>query len=252
MNFSLPALWEATGPFAKAIVVTMLLMWLVSVFVTCERLVVFVRSKRASMRYARGVGESLQKGQASAVAADGGDIGYLGRVIEAGLTAFRTAGSRDEHFTVETVARALERQSQLEIQGLRRGQGILGTVSSTAPFVGLLGTVVGIVTAFEQMAATGSGGLASVSSGIAEALVTTAIGLLVAIPAVFAFNFLQGWVDARAIEIAASSNEFLDYVARQIHRDGSAATTGSAAPFPRSGVTSGIESGIELSHGVRR
>jgi len=71
-------------------------------------------------------------------------------------------------------------------------------VSSTAPFVGLLGTVIGIVTAFQQMAATGAGGLATVSAGIAEALVTTAIGLLVAIPAVFAFNYLQGWVDARA------------------------------------------------------
>jgi biopolymer transport protein TolQ len=93
---------------------------------------------------------------------------------------------------------------------------VLGTVSSTAPFVGLLGTVIGIVTAFQQMAATGAGGLATVSAGIAEALVTTAIGLLVAIPAVFAFNYLQGWVDARAVDIAESSNEFLDLVARHL------------------------------------
>jgi biopolymer transport protein ExbB/biopolymer transport protein TolQ len=83
---------------------------------------------------------------------------------------------------------------------------------------------MGIVTAFQQMAATGSGGLATVSAGIAEALVTTAIGLLVAIPAVFAFNFLQGWVDARAVDIAESSNEFLDFVARKL-RGGVAAKT---------------------------
>lgn len=219
MNFSLPELWASVGVFAKSIVVTMILMWLVSVFITCERTVVFIKSKRASQRYARGVGQSLRAGELRSVAppADSKDIGYLGRVIEAGMTALRTSSSRDEQFTVDTVARALERQSQLEIQQLRRGQGILGTVSSTAPFVGLLGTVMGIVTAFEQMGATGSGGLASVSSGIAEALVTTAIGLLVAIPAVFAFNFLQGWVDARAVDLAASSNEFLDYVARQAH-----------------------------------
>jgi biopolymer transport protein ExbB/biopolymer transport protein TolQ len=72
------------------------------------------------------------------------------------------------------------------------------------------------------MAATGAGGLATVSAGIAEALVTTAIGLLVAIPAVFAFNFLQGWVDARAVDIAESSNEFLDFVARRLRSRGTA------------------------------
>ena len=228
MNFSLPELWNSVGLFAKSIVVTMLLMWLVSVFITCERAVVFAKSKRASMRYARGVGPSLRSGDLRTLPPPNGeskDLGYLGRVIEAGMTALRTTSSRDEQFTVDTVARALERQAQLEIQQLRRGQGILGTVSSTAPFVGLLGTVAGIVTAFQQMAATGSGGLAAVSSGIAEALVTTAIGLLVAIPAVFAFNFLQGWVDARAVDLAASSNEFLDFVARQAHHDDSRAFT---------------------------
>jgi len=144
------------------------------------------------------------------------NVGYLGRVIEAGLKAMETSPSRDEQFVVDTVARALERQAQRETEELRRGQGLLGTVSSTAPFVGLLGTVIGIVTAFQQMAATGAGGLATVSAGIAEALVTTAIGLMVAIPAVFAFNYLQGWVDARAVDIAESSNEFLDLVARYL------------------------------------
>ena len=148
-------------------------------------------------------------------------MGYLGRVIEAGLRAFETSPSRDEQFVVDTVARALERQAQRETEDLRRGQGVLGTVSSTAPFVGLLGTVVGIVTAFQQMAATGAGGLATVSAGIAEALVTTAIGLLVAIPAVFAFNYLQGWVDARAVDIAESSNEFLDLIARHLRSQAS-------------------------------
>ena len=93
---------------------------------------------------------------------------------------------------------------------LGRNSTLAATITAVA--------VIGIVTAFQQMAARGSGGLATVSGGIAEALVTTAIGLLVAIPAVFAFNFLQSWVDARAVEIAASSNEFLDLVARQAHR----------------------------------
>lgn len=215
MSFSIVDLWASTGLFARSVIVGLLLMSLISIFVFCERLVVFIRSRRASKRYAEKVASSLSTGELKSAAVNGVDPGYLGRVIEAGINAFKSSPSKDEQFTIETVARALERQSQREIQSLRRGQSVLGTVSSTAPFVGLLGTVMGIVTAFEQMAASGSGGLATVSAGIAEALLTTALGLLVAIPAVFAFNFLQNWVDARAVDIAESSNEFLDYVARK-------------------------------------
>jgi biopolymer transport protein ExbB/biopolymer transport protein TolQ len=216
MHFSVLELWATVGAFAKTIVIVMLLMGVASVFITCERLVVFVRSRRASRRYARTMAQVFETGQLHSAAGRQENVGYLGRVIEAGIKALETSPSKDEQFIVDTVARALERQAQRETEQLRRGQGLLGTVSSTAPFVGLLGTVIGIVTAFQQMAATGAGGLATVSAGIAEALVTTAIGLLVAIPAVFAFNYLQGWVDARAVDIAESSNEFLDLVARHL------------------------------------
>jgi biopolymer transport protein ExbB/TolQ len=217
MQFTPAELWASMGAFAKAIVIVMLLMSAASVFVTCERIVVFSRSRNASLRYTTKMSRSLAAGGGELQSAGGdADVGHLGRVIEAGIKALKTSPPDDEQFTVDTVARALERQAQREIQQLRRGQSLLGTVSSTAPFVGLLGTVMGIVTAFQQMAATGSGGLGTVSAGIAEALVTTAIGLLVAIPAVFAFNFLQSWVDARAVDIAESSNEFLDFVARRL------------------------------------
>lgn len=215
MHFSLIELWHSMGIFAKSVVAVLLIMSAASVFVTCERIIVFIRSKNASLRYAEKMAQQLNSGKLQG-AGNPRNVGHLGRVIEAGIKALETSPSHEEQFTVDTVARALERQAQREVQQLRRGQGLLGTVSSTAPFVGLLGTVMGIVTAFEQMAATGSGGLATVSAGIAEALVTTAIGLLVAIPAVFAFNFLQGWVDARAVDIAESSNEFLDFVARRM------------------------------------
>jgi biopolymer transport protein ExbB/TolQ len=219
MTFSLGGLWATVGPFAKAVVVAMLLMALASLYVTCERLIVFMRSRRDSRRYAAKMATLFASGRLQSLGPREG-VGHLGRVIEAGLKAFETSPSTDEQFTVDTVARALERQAQREIEQLRRGQGLLGTVSSTAPFVGLLGTVIGIVTAFQEMAATGSGGLATVSGGIAEALVTTAIGLLVAISVVFSFNYLQGWVDARAVDIAESSNEFLDLVARRLRSAG--------------------------------
>ncbi len=101
-------------------------------------------------------------------------------------------------------------------------------MASTAPFIGLLGTVMGIINAFQSMAASGSGGLGTVSAGISEALITTAIGLGVAILAVVAYNVLQGWVDARGVDIAESSNEFLDLVARRL-ADGGADTSAEAA-----------------------
>jgi biopolymer transport protein ExbB/biopolymer transport protein TolQ len=146
----------------------------------------------------------------------GAEVGHLGRVIMAGLTTYRASGQDDPELIFESVARSLERQGQREMQNLRRGQGLLATVSSTAPFVGLLGTVVGIVNSFQAMAASGSGGLGTVSAGIAEALVTTAFGLLVAIPAVMIYNYFQGFVDGVTVDIAESSNELLDIVARQL------------------------------------
>jgi biopolymer transport protein ExbB/biopolymer transport protein TolQ len=111
----------------------------------------------------------------------------------------------------------------------KRGLGVLGTVGSTAPFVGLLGTVMGIVNAFQSMAATGSGGLGTVSAGIAEALVTTAFGLLVAIPAVMFFNYFQGWIESRSVDISEASNELLDVLARQLGQPARSSTMPGAA-----------------------
>jgi biopolymer transport protein ExbB/TolQ len=112
---------------------------------------------------------------------------------------------------VAAVNRAIERSSTRTIADMRRGLGALATIGSTAPFVGLLGTVAGIITAFQAMAATGSGGLGSVSAGIAEALVTIAFGLLVAIPAVMTFNYLSHRVEDIQVDLTDSANELVDY-----------------------------------------
>lgn len=218
MQFTLTELWGHMGLFARLIVIVMAVMSVMSLVVLAERLVVFSRSKRESRAFAEKMSAVLAKGDlATAAKTDlGKNVGHLGRVIGAGLTAYRLSPTNNRDVAVESVARALERQGQREVQSLKRGLGLLATVGSTAPFVGLLGTVMGIVTAFQQMAESGSGGLGTVSAGIAEALVTTAFGLLVAIPAVMAFNYLQGWVDARSVDIAESSNEFLDVVAKQL------------------------------------
>ncbi len=222
MDFSIAGLWREMGLFARMIVIVLGIMSITSLVVVGERLVVALQSAGQSRNFAAKLASILTKEDID-VAADtkfGKDIGYLGRVIGAGLSAYKGTRAADKDLCFESVARALERQQQRELQALKRGFGWLATVSSTAPFVGLLGTVMGIVTAFEKMAASGSGGLGTVSAGIAEALITTAFGLLVAIPAVMAFNYLSGWVDARSVDISESSNEFLDVVARHIASSG--------------------------------
>ncbi len=218
MQFTLTDLWGHMGLFARLVVIAMGVMSVGSLVVMVERLFVFRRSRGESRAFAEKLAPVLSKGDLSAAAATdlGKNVGHLGRVINAGLTAYRLAPANNRDLAVESIMRALERQAQREVQSLKRGLGLLATVGSTAPFVGLLGTVMGIVNAFQLMAAAGSGGLGTVSAGIAEALVTTAFGLLVAIPAVMAFNFLQGWVDARAVDISETSNEFLDVVAKSL------------------------------------
>jgi len=217
MHFSLIEIWNSTGTFARIIIFTLAIMSVSSLVVMAERMVVFRKTRADSRSFAAKMGAILAKGDLGTASETnlGKDVGHLGRVINSGLTAYKVSRSNRD-VAVESVARALERQAQREVQSMKRGLGVLATVGSTAPFVGLLGTTMGIINAFQLMAESGSGGLGTISAGIAEALITTAFGLLVAIPAVVAYNFLQGWVDARSVDISESSNEFLDVVARQM------------------------------------
>jgi biopolymer transport protein ExbB/TolQ len=239
MQFTLSDLWAHMGLFARLIVGALAIMSSASVLVACERLVAFRKSRKQSLQFVAEVSGPLSRGELEgAAAAAQGAEGYLGRVVGAGLKAWRSSARVDADLTFESVARALERASQRELQILKRGQGVLATVSSTAPFVGLLGTVMGIVNSFQAMAASGSGGLGTVSAGIAEALITTAFGLLVAIPSVMMFNYFSGWIDARAVDMSESSNELLEVVAVQLKQDElrARANTAQSGPPPHARV----------------
>ncbi|RKH69511.1 MotA/TolQ/ExbB proton channel family protein [Corallococcus sp. AB049A] len=220
MNFTLAGLWTHMGPVAQLIVIAMGVMSMVSLLILAERTIVFRASRIHSRRYAAQLESLLANGDFDAAAdvKTEKDVGYLGRTIRAGLTAYSISATDSRDEVMESVARSLERQAQRELQSLKRGLGHLATVGSTAPFVGLLGTTIGIVTAFQEMGAANSGGIGTISTGISEALVTTAFGLLVAIPAVMGYNSLQGWVDARAVDLSEASNEFLDAASRALKR----------------------------------
>lgn len=221
MDFSFSELWGHMGFFAKLILILLVIMSAFSLLMIGERAIAFVRARNESRMAAQQLAEPLGANDlvGAAVKLQGIEkLGYLGRVVKAGLDAFTTRKAEDEDVAFESVSRALERQTQREVHGLKRGLGGLASISSIAPFVGLLGTVVGIVNSFTQMATSGSGGLAVVSAGVAEALVATAAGLFVAIPALGAYNYLQGWVDSRAVDMSETANELLDIVASELRK----------------------------------
>ena len=118
---------------------------------------------------------------------------------------------------VDGVGRSMERVKERELANMRRGLSVLATISSSAPFVGLFGTVFGIITAFQHMAdpSKGGGGLATVSAGISEALLTTAVGLAVAIVSVWFYNYFIDRVDELTIDVDETAGEMLDTMARE-------------------------------------
>jgi biopolymer transport protein ExbB/TolQ len=226
MSFDLVSMWHSMGFFAKFIAAILGIMSIYSLGVMAERLVTYARASSASRQYAeqlRGLLPARKYGDAVALAKKL-RRGHLSRVLglaieeyDRGVNALHRKGPDDvgNFDVVAAVNRAIDRSSMRTVADLRRGLGALATVGSTAPFVGLLGTVAGIITAFQAMAATGSGGLGSVSAGIAEALVTTAFGLLVAIPAVMMFNYLTNRVEDMQVDINDSANELVDYFMKE-------------------------------------
>src|SRR4051794_10022462 len=137
---------------------------------------------------------------------------HVAQVISAGIIEYdgvRQSG-RDPVASLELVTSALRDSMSETLIQLKRGLGLLATIGSTAPFIGLFGTVVGIINAFRSIAATGSGGMSVVSGGIAEALVSTALGIFVAIPAVVAFNHFTGKIETFHVEMNRASSQLVN------------------------------------------
>jgi biopolymer transport protein ExbB/biopolymer transport protein TolQ len=212
-------MWGTMSIFAKAIAMVLFAMSMLSVGVAVERIYTFVQARKQSKLYAPQVAKHLKDGRLKDAIAISTSKNYryshLAKVVLAGLQEYQFqqesgAGlSRDD--LMDTVRRAIQRASALTASDLKRMVPALATIGSTAPFVGLLGTVVGVINAFTGIATTGSGGIGAVSAGIAEALVETALGLLVAIPAVWFYNYLTGRVEYFNVEMDNSSSELVDY-----------------------------------------
>ena len=217
-NFTLLGMWASMNWVARGVVIVLAFMSMWSLAVAIERLWRFRNAKRESVALAREVTPLLQHHHLADAMAKARDerfrSSYLARILRAGLAEFQVAavsGMPEEFDVVDAGRRAIERETLITVADLRRGIGSLGSISTTAPFIGLFGTVIGIIHSFQGMVATGSGGLGAVSAGIAEALVTTAFGLLVAIPAVLLYNLLVGIIGGFQVEMASTAAQLVDF-----------------------------------------
>jgi biopolymer transport protein ExbB len=216
------SLWHQMAWLARAVVIVLFIMSAWSIGVMIDRLIAFSAARKQSRQFAPAVAGALREGKLEEAIkiADRYKKSHLAKVVVAGLQEFRAhqISSEIPGEEIEASKRALERAEAIVHAELKRGVSNLATIGSSAPFVGLFGTVVGIINAFRQMSAEKSTGIGAVAGGISEALVTTAVGLFVAIPAVWMFNYFATRVEAFDVEMGNSSSELIDYFLKRTQR----------------------------------
>ncbi len=216
-------MWAQMGFIAKAVAFILFFMSMWSVGVAVERIFTFTQARNQSKLFAPQVAKHLKEGRLKDAIAISQSKNYkyshLAKVVLAGLQEYQFQQESGQGLgredLMDTVRRSIQRASALTANDLKKGVAALATIGSTAPFVGLLGTVVGVITAFQGIATSGSGGIGAVSAGISEALVETALGLVVAIPAVWFYNYLTGRIEYFNVEMDNSSSELVDYFIRK-------------------------------------
>ena len=219
-GFSPLQLWSHMAWMARSVAIILFVESIWSLAVMIDRYLYFSAARKQSREFAPKVAGALKdsKLEEAIKIADRNKKSHLAEVVTAGLQEFRVSSGQATEETIESSQRALERAEAIVHAKLKRGLSVLATIGSTAPFVGLFGTVVGILHAFDAIATQKTSGIAAVAGGISEALVTTAFGLLVAIPAVMAFNYFTGRVEAFDVEMDNSSSELIDYFIKQSHK----------------------------------
>src|SRR5271165_5903393 len=217
-------MWEQMGWPARIVVIILFLFSAWSIGVMIDRLIAYNGARSQSRAFAPAVAGALREGKLDEAIkiADRYSKSHLAKVVVAGLQEFRAhqLSSEIPGEDIEASRRALERAEAIVHAELKRGISSLATIGSSGPFVGLFGTVVGIINAFKGISTEKSTGLGAVAGGISEALVTTAVGLFVAIPAVMVFNYFTNRVEAFDVEMGNSSSELIDYFLKRAQRAG--------------------------------
>jgi len=222
VGFDPISMWKAMGWPARTVVIVLLIMSAWSVGVMIDRYIAYQGARKQSRVFAPAVASALKDGKVDEAIsiAEQNKRSHLAKVVTAGLQEFQAhqVSSEISGEEIDASKRALERAAAIVHAELKRGVSSLATIGSTAPFVGLFGTVLGIIHAFHGISAEKSTGLAAVAGGISEALVTTAIGLFVAIPAVWVYNYFTSKIEAFDVEMDNSSSELIDYFIKRSGR----------------------------------
>jgi biopolymer transport protein ExbB/TolQ len=225
-SFSIVGMWNSMTLVGKGVVVALALMSVWSLTIAIERLWRFHRARKQSVDLAHTIVPLIERHRLEEAARLARDVrfrnSHVARVLSAALEEFQRDDGADMPADFDLVSsgrRAIDREVMMTVSEMKRGLGTLATISSTAPFIGLFGTVIGIINAFRGMAVSGSGGLGAVSAGISEALFTTAIGLFVAVPAVWLYNHFINTVERFTVEMNSSASQLVDYFIRNEARN---------------------------------
>jgi len=220
MQFGLIEMWQAMGVVAKTVAIILILLSVITIYLFIERQLVFARARKKSLAVASKLADLMKNGQLkeamSLASKKENKVSHLARVTAAGIEEF--LGAKESNLTteeqIESAQRGCERARSLFTQELKRGLSIMATIATSSPFIGLFGTIFGIINAFRGMAMTGSGGIGAVAAGIAEALVTTAFGIAVAIIALWTFNSLNTKIEVYNTEMENTTSQIVDYFIR--------------------------------------
>ncbi|MEC8380190.1 MAG: MotA/TolQ/ExbB proton channel family protein, partial [Myxococcota bacterium] len=222
--FTVEEMWtQSSGP-VRAVLLMLLVMLIGSMGVAIERFLYLGAAKKQSLALASEVGGLLKSGnpeKALEMSKDEAfEKSYFAHQVTASLTEFTQFKN---HFGIESTERAIEKHSVSEDPLLRKGFGILATTGSTAPFVGLVGTIFGIINAFGQIGAEGGADLTTLAPAIGEALITTAFGIIVAIVGVWLFNYFTAVIDGITNDMSVSAQEILDWCHKTVESKDNAA-----------------------------
>ncbi|HEV2305871.1 MAG TPA: MotA/TolQ/ExbB proton channel family protein [Candidatus Acidoferrales bacterium] len=213
-GWDIRSMWHTMDWPARAVVIILFIMSAWSVGIMIDRALMYSAARKQSRVFVQQVAGALKDNKLDEAIsiAERNKKSHIAKVVATGLSEFQAASAQvaDEE-VIEAAKRGLERSVAIVHAEMKRGLSGLATIGATAPFVGLFGTVMGIIGAFKGIAAQHASGLSAVAGGIAEALVTTALGLLVAVPAVWTYNYFTNKVEAFDVEMDNSSMELVNY-----------------------------------------
>ena len=221
MQFGLLEMWQSMSPLAKAVAILLITMSIVSLYFFIERQLFFRKAKSRSKEIAPKLADLLKLGQVKEALAlatkKENHASHLSRITAAGISEFLSGRESGIGFEeqIETASRGCDRAESIYNQEMKKGLSIVATIATSAPFIGLFGTISGIINAFRGMALTGSGGIGAVAAGIAEALVTTAFGIGVAIIALWVYNLLNSRIEVMDAEMSNTASQVIDFFVKK-------------------------------------